>query len=544
MTGERKSRKQVTYTTSKRRRSFELRSGASDKSWAEVRQLCKTLADCERLKDRELPPGTMGRVHLLPDYVKEYLAKDGLYEWAKPKNVPTLGVFLNEYCATLTGKGVETTRKRLTSYLVDYFGEHIRLDEITIQKAAGIISFWANDRKKKGKRGGTLSETTITKFFPRVKTAFKTAVEWEYLERSPFAKVKCKNVETNKNRHCTVMLEMFYAAVACLDNVELEGFLAFARLAGLRRSDTADLCFADFETAPNGRLYFRVPTNAKTGTRKVPLYDSLRPFYDALVAAKQEGQVYLFERYRSKFESVGTLIKKKMLKAGLEPWPQFLVNCRRTCINEKREKGFSQQERTAVFGNSPLVRAKNYDGDLTVNDIASLGVENVDARVSVPAGLPAISAPPENSADPGTFDVELFHFGLPNDERYFPTLFPTLSSDSASVWEMIDNGAGYQQVVVAALLRCGYSGKAAWTIAENDKYAFAFYSDLTYCRERIYDYQKQQISYVEMLGSVVAFCFKNLRRAWLGSIVSKEIFNMGNLDKMAGAGLEPAALRL
>ena len=100
---------------------------------------------------------------------------------------------------------------------------------------------------------------------------------------------------------------------------------------------------------------------------------------------------------------------------------------------------------------------------------------------------------------------------------------------------MIDNGAGWRQVIVAALLRVGYSGKRAWTIAENDKYAFQFYMDLIHCREKIYDYQSQRISYVEMLGSVVAFCYKNFCRAWRGSIISREYLSVKNMNRMAGA---------
>ena len=328
-----------------------------------------------------------------------------------------------------------------------------------------------------------------------------------------------------------------------LGNVEWRGILAFARLAGLRYGEILHLRFKDFETAANGRVFFRVSGKGKTGTRKVPLFDNLRPFYDALVVARREGQEYLFEESR-KGENVGTLIRKAMRKAGLVPWEQFFVNLRRTRINEAREAGWTQQERTAVFGNSPLVRAKNYDGDLSANDIARLGAENVDATVPVLVNLPAISTESGCADVPETFEVELCHFGLPNHERYFPTFFPTLSSDSASVWEMIDNGAYWKEVIVAALLRVGYSGKTAWRIADHDKYAFEFYSDLTYCRDRIYEYQQQRISYLEMLGSVVAFCVKNLRRAWLGSTISRECLSMGNLDKMAGAGLEPATLRL
>jgi len=229
-----------------------------------------------------------------------------------------------------------------------------------------------------------------------------------------------------------------------------------------------------------------------------------------------------------------------MREAGLEPWEQFFVNLRRTCINEKREQGHSQAERTAVFGNTPIVRAKNYDGDLTANDIASLGIEKTYGSVPVPATVPAVTAASGGADVPETSEVGVFHSGLPNHERDFPTFFPTFSSDSASVWEMVENGASRQEVIVAALLRIGYSAKAAWTIAEHDRYAPEFYRDLIYLRERVCEYRKQQISYVSLLGSAAMFCLKNLRRAWLGSIISQEMLSASNLDRMAGAGLEPA----
>ena len=121
MTRERSNRKRVTYTTSKGRRSWELRSGTDDKLWAEVKALAKILSDCERLQT-PLPAGTMRRVGLLPDYVKEHFAKDGLIEWTKSKTVPTLSAFLAEYGASRPGK--EKMTERVASYLTDYFGAH------------------------------------------------------------------------------------------------------------------------------------------------------------------------------------------------------------------------------------------------------------------------------------------------------------------------------------------------------------------------------------------------------------------------------------
>jgi hypothetical protein len=97
-----------------------------------------------------------------------------------------------------------------------------------------------------------------------------------------------------------------------------------------------------------------------------------------------------------------------------------------------------------------------------------LAIKNVNPGDPVSTANPAVvnfpvplSPLPDVPVEPETFDVEVFHFGLPNHERYFPTFFPTLPSDSASVWEMIDNGARCQEVIVAALQRVGYSGKKA-----------------------------------------------------------------------------------
>ena len=190
------------------------------------------------------------------------------------------------------------------------------------------------------------------------------------------------------------------------------------------------------------------------------------------------------------------------------------------------------------------------------SDIAALCRPRSSAVVSV--GVPAVFPPSENSTEPKASEPveyeidpvyacrEIFgtSLGFPARRYLFPTLFPTLASGSGSIWTMIDAGFPCIEVIVGALLRVGYSEEAAWRIAEHDKYAFQFYRDVIHCRERICEYQSQRISYIELLGTVTAFCFKNLCRAWRGSIISKEFLNLDSLDKVAGAGLEPAALRL
>jgi hypothetical protein len=144
-----------------------------------------------------------------------------------------------------------------------------------------------------------------------------------------------------------------------------------------------------------------------------------------------------------------TVIKKRMIKVGLPVWQQFFVNCRRSCIRDKKDAGYTESDRTAMFGNSKMVREMHYDGEMGRSAIAALCRPRSGSGVPVPVNVPMVF--------PHSGEVEIFHFGLPNHERYFPTL----PSDSSSVWAMIDNGAPYIEVIVAALLRCGYSGKTA-----------------------------------------------------------------------------------
>ena len=81
--------------------------------------------------------------------------------------------------------------------------------------------------------------------------------------------------------------------------VELAGALAFARYVGLRiPSEIRDLKFADFHEVDGQIGLFDVPQSGKTGFRRVPMFDELRPHFEALRSVAKPGQVYVFEKYR------------------------------------------------------------------------------------------------------------------------------------------------------------------------------------------------------------------------------------------------------
>ncbi|MDR1268448.1 MAG: hypothetical protein LBK82_02880 [Planctomycetaceae bacterium] len=96
--------------------------------------------------------------------------------------------------------------------------------------------------------------------------------------------------------------------------------MAFARYAGLRiPSEIRDLRFTSFSASclSTGNGIFQVPTSGKTGTRCIPFFIELVPYLKAIHEKSKPEQEFVFEKYRN-CKNVGTLIKKKMRKAGSE----------------------------------------------------------------------------------------------------------------------------------------------------------------------------------------------------------------------------------
>ena len=170
---------------------------------------------------------------------------------------------------------------------------------------------------------------------------------------------------------------MIERAIASCSHAELRGILAFARFAGLRiPCEIRELKFSDFDRVNN---LFRVDQSGKTGQRRVPIFEELFPFLDVLQTEAKPDQVYVFEHFRN-CRNIGTLIKKRMGKAGLVPWVKFFVNLRSSCITDKERLGWPKSVMNAVFGNSEAVRLGHYIQPMADEDYGKLGFssKNVD----------------------------------------------------------------------------------------------------------------------------------------------------------------------
>jgi integrase len=475
----------IRYTLGKGKRGeITLSSKTAPTVAAEFTRLVLALADFHRegarltLRDKQ-------SIEILPTALREKLISHNLIEGKPDEVIPTLGVFLKKYFASRPDKS-QSMHKRIQNYLTEYFGENKRIDLITPVEAAGIKQYLMNERKKpKGKRGGCLSETTIDRAVVSFKNCFKTAVDWGYLKVSPFANVKGGKTSNRKRRHYVTPYE-FQQALNSVEKVELKIIFVFARYAGLRiPSEIQDLKFSNFKFEENGDASFDISPLGKTGERVVPLFDELRPYFDILLKFAKPNQEYLFPKYRL-CKGIGTLIRKRMAKAGLPIWTQFFTNCRRSCMKDKLEQGFTEREMTLVFGNTQDVRNEYYYFETERRKVAALARRQAaEAAENVPPDFP-----PSYS-----------------DDLVFP---PDSPSFRISFWDEFNDDTPDEEVAFRLLCRQGWSHEKAHAHLLRAKDMSSFGKYVKSMREKVNAYRKGRISQWQFLPGAVIFAARLL----------------------------------
>jgi integrase len=313
---------------------ISLRKEFTELQVAQFEELLSSLVMHQRF-DSQLLPGQLRAIEALPLEMKRQLILHGLIIGSDDETIPTLSQFLDMYKETRKefSKTTQDRDGRSFKYLKSCFGANTRIDKITPIKAAGIRG-WMKEKK--------YSKATINRSVTMFRTIFRFGVETGILQSNPFSKVKGGST-SNPERQFYVSYDAIEEAIAaCGTNIEFAGILAFARYAGLRiPSEIHDLKFSDFTFVENKfgqEGIFSVPVTGKTGTRKVPFFSELQPYFLALYNAKKPDQEFIFAKYR-KCKNVSTVIKKLMKKHRLTIWEKFFVNQRSSCITDKEKMG-------------------------------------------------------------------------------------------------------------------------------------------------------------------------------------------------------------
>jgi integrase len=311
------------------------------------------LADVRRFGG-ELSRKDLQYLENLTSDLRKKLMDKGLIEGKEEERIPTIAKLIEQYSKTRVDVKERTLLfdKRHYGYLTEYFGDNKRVDLITAVEASGIKNYLMNERSAGRKN---LQLPTANRAIKAFKTIFRFAVDSGYLTVSPFVKVKAGAVVNPDRKEFIDVERVREVESQCVGlHIELLSILMFGRFAGLRvPCEIQELRFSDFDFETN---IFTVPQSGKTGKRRVPIFDELKPYVEKLRTVNSE---YLFAKYRH-CGNVGEMIKKSMRKAGLPLWRCFFNSLRSTRITECERMGWSRSLLDAVFGNSETIRQEHY----------------------------------------------------------------------------------------------------------------------------------------------------------------------------------------
>ena len=307
------------------------------------------------------------RIETLPSVMRQQLVKHKLLEPTQDEKIPKLGDFLGEFQGTLHIQKIRTQQyyDRIRSYLVEYFGEEERIDNISPANAMKHCIWLTSQRYEQNKKKN-LGSCTIYQAIKRFRKIFNFGIKCRYVSENPYTDIRMGK-PTNKGKFQRVPMDDIYRVLeACRGNApeELRLIIILSRVLGVRiPSEINEMKFEDFE----GHRCFRISDSGKTGHRVVPFLDEIIPYFEAVRAKAKPGQEYVFEYYR-KHKSAARGLDRAVKKAGVKPWPGDFVQLRSNVITEKEEAGWREGIMTAVFGNTSKTREDYYIQDMALDD--------------------------------------------------------------------------------------------------------------------------------------------------------------------------------
>ncbi len=288
-------------------------------------------------------------LHKLDDKTHEALARTGLVSSRKTVEAPLLGAFIDDFIAKHTGVKPNTTLNLIQArrYLVEHFGAHKPINDITPGDADGFLRFMREQQYAK---------STTKQMVQHARQFFKAAVRGNLLpDGNPFDEVRAPAPANTKRQHFVSRDVAAQVLDACPDH-QWRLLFALSRYGGLRcPSEHLVLTWVDVNWEKNR---FRVDS-PKTGERWVPIFPELRPYLEEAFDLAPEGSVHVITGYRKPRSSMRKVMTAIIRHAGLTPWPKLFHNLRAS-----RETELAAEYPLHVvcrwIGNSATVAAKHY----------------------------------------------------------------------------------------------------------------------------------------------------------------------------------------
>jgi len=295
---------------------------------------------------------TMRWIAECPPIIRQRLAALGLV--AETSRTGSLGELL-EYCLQQYASNKPNTQRnmrRAADALLEYFGSGRSIDTITRGDAEDF---------RRGLRRDGLAETTLSEICRKAKRLFEMAVDHDWLVKNPFKGMK-GFTRTNDERQ-------FFVDRKTIDRLlkrcepEWQLIIALVRFGGLRcPSEVMALRWEWVDFEDNRFSVFAPKTEHIEGKafRDVPLFPDLRPHFEAAWDRAEEGAEFVVNRSRTcSNRAIDSAMRKRLDRAGLNPWPRLFTNLRSSRETELVEE-FPVHVVTAWLGNSITIAKAHY----------------------------------------------------------------------------------------------------------------------------------------------------------------------------------------
>jgi integrase len=333
------------------------------------------------------------------EFVRERLERVGLVEPVeKPNKGLTLAQFLEQFMVR-NGAGKKPATRVVWGQVIRLLNKlmpnGIMLHEVT----AGHAKQFLTDLRKLG----TLSPTTIHKRVGFAKQFFADAVDWQLIERNPFAAIKTQASSVKAN--VEVSREVIELVLRQCDT-DWQTIVGLSRFGGLRcPSEVLSLRWIDIDWEKS-RMSVpepKVEHYEGRGVRSVPIFPELLPILQAAWDAAPEGAEFVVgkQAYRDAAMREGgwananlrTQFEKRLKKAGIAPWAR-LFHSMRASRQTELERDFPRHVVCGWMGNSSQVAERSY-----------LLVTEADfAKATTPNGAQSGALVAQNGAKSGAAD--------------------------------------------------------------------------------------------------------------------------------------------
>jgi integrase len=250
----------------------------------------------------------------------------------------------------------ESTRYLLNltgRYLKKYFGEHVRIDQISRQGARDWRTAMARGDFSEGR---AMAEVSLCHRSADAKAIFKRAVDDDLLLFNPFDRLRVRGPKPDKAWHYVSLRELDKLLKAC-PSLGWKTLIALCRLGGLRRGEALTLPWSAIDWERRRLTVFAEKTERHGGNKRiVPIEPKL---YDILLEVFQhvpEGHERMCDVNPHCLWRNFQVIRKR---AGLAKWDDAFQVMRRNCETDWAQR-FPQYAVSEWIGHDITVSATHY----------------------------------------------------------------------------------------------------------------------------------------------------------------------------------------